>query len=403
MGLYLLVLSLVPFFAVLGGGGLSQLAVRYVASHLARGEDAEVPATVRSLWTIAMVGCLLVGFATLLLSLGLSTRVFGLVDLWKLALVLAPLVSVTVVQTLAADTYRGLSDIRSASLFGGPIASTLSLAGAVLLGVMFEHPTTVEALMVVLSATLVSASWGALAVRRRVRRLSAHPTTQAPYSAASLLRVSLPLMLSTALLLMLATMDLWVVGTKLPPADVAVYGIAVRTATLVGIPLLVVYGVLGPTIAQLHAANQHERLESALRATTALAAIPAVLLTVLFLLRGGDLLALIYGEPYRAGGHALAILSLGQSVAVMTGVCGLLMAMTGHQRLLLNISVCSLVITTAALFVVVPHQGILGAALVAASGLALHNLAMTIAAHRVTRIKTYMLWWPPHRSAWAAL
>lgn len=389
MGVYLLAASLVAFTALVACAGVNQLCIRYVAEHLATGDAAAARAALRALLVMGVVSAALgaVLFAGVVTALG--GRVYAGSGLGPLSLLLGLWVLVSAVQSLVADSFRGLADIRSASLHGGPVASLLVVAGLLLVITFGGDFSLAHAVLVAALAAAVSSAAGALALRRQVSRL---PRTDVERTARlrvpGVLGVALPLVLTTALLLVLGSADLWVLAISQPPAEVAVYGIAARTATLVGMPLLVIYGVLPPLIAGLHTRGEHERLQQLLRASAALAATPAVLLAAVFTVGGGPILGLVYGDHYRAGALPLALLSAGHAISVMTGVCGLVLAMVGHQRLLLLVTATSVVTTVAALLVTVPVWGTTGAAVVAALGLSGQNIVLLALTQRVVGVLT---------------
>jgi O-antigen/teichoic acid export membrane protein len=387
MGIYLLASSIVAFVALIAGAGVNQLCIRYVAEYLAQRKPGLARRALRALLRLGLV-CAAVGAVTFAAATAILVGPVGGSGLAPLSVLLGAWVLVTAVQALVCDSFRGLADIRAASLYGGPLASVLVVAGLFALLASGRGLEVDGALLITVGAAAVSAGGGGLALRRRVLRLPASTDAIDRLRAPSVLTVSLPLVLTTALLFVLGSADLWVLGASQPAADVAAYGVAARTATLVGMPLLIVYGVLPPFIAGMHASGDLAGLERLLRTTAMAAAAPAVLLAAVFAVAGGPVLALVYGEHYRAGALPLAVLSAGQAVSVVTGVCGLVLAMTGHQAVLWKITAGTVLGTVGILLLTVPAWGPQAAALVAAGGLAVQNLAMAVAARRLTGLST---------------
>ncbi len=388
MGTYLLASSIVVFVALIVGAGVNQLCVRYVAEYLAQGEPARARWALRALLRLGLV-CATGGAVSFAAVTTVLAGSIGGSELAPLGVLLGAWVLVTAVQALICDSFRGLADIRAASLYGGPLASVLVVAALLALLASGHAIGVAGAVLIAVVAAVFSAVGGALALRRRVQRLPAPPPAGVDrLRAPRVFRVSLPLVLTTALLLVLSSADLWLLGASRPAAEVAAYGVAARTATLVGMPLLVIYGVLPPLIAGMYARGDLARLERLLRTAAMAAAAPAVLLTALFAVVGGPILALVYGEHYRTGALTLAVLSAGQAVSVLTGVCGQVLAMTGHQAVLWKITAGTVLGTVALLVLTVPAWGAPAAALVAASGLAVQNLGMAMAARRLTGLST---------------
>ena len=389
MGAYLLASSLVTSAAVVAGAGINQVCIRYVAEHFAAGEPGLARHTLQTLLRLGLVVAVgsAIGFAAT--ADFLTGTLFNGVGIPQLGVLLGAWVFMLAAQTMVADGFRGLADIRSASLYGGPLTSALVVCALLAVLATGADLTVTEAVLLALAAAAVNVIPAALALYRRVRRLPwTSPAGLDRLRVPKVLSVSLPLVLTTVLLLVLAAADLWVLGAWWPAADVAAYGVAARTAVLVGMPLLVVYGVLPPFIAGLYASGERGRLERLLQASAMAATVPAGLLTAVFAVAGGPLLSLVYGEHYRSGGFALAILSVGHLLSVVTGVCGLVLAMTGHQDALLRITAVTVFATVGMLVLTVPTWGSHAAALVAAGGLAVQNIGMAVAARRLTGLST---------------
>jgi O-antigen/teichoic acid export membrane protein len=117
-------------------------------------------------------------------------------------------------------------------------------------------------------------------------------------------------------------------------------------------PLLVVNLVMPSTAAEMYAQGKTVQLERTLRAFSTLAGVPSLLVLVGFMLLGGPILGLVYGDkPIYQGPEAvlvLLILSAAKLVAVWAGSCGMVLQFTGHQTSMLRVSL----LTSPILFVV---------------------------------------------------
>lgn len=387
MGHYLLATSVVAAAAVLASAGVNQLCIRYVAEHLAAGEPGLARLALRTLlrWGTVLVAASTFAFAALAYALsGTRASTPGAV----LLAVLACWIFVSAVQALITDSLRGLRDLRAASLYGGPLTIGLVVLGLLVVVSSGASLTMGQAIMLGLAAAAANVCLAGVVLRRRVISMPLTTGTLARLRVTNVLAVSLPLVSTTALLLIFAAADLWVLGALQQADAVATYGVAARTAALVGMPLLVIYGVLSPHIAALHGRGEPERLHSLMQIAAGAASVPAAILTAVFISAGGPLLATVYGEHYRDGAFALAVLSAGQLASVVAGVCGLVLAMTGHQGVLLKITAVAVMTTVALLVLTIPVWGTRAAAVVAAGGLAAHNLAMVVAVRRLLGVST---------------
>lgn len=118
------------------------------------------------------------------------------------------------------------------------------------------------------------------------------------------------------------------------------------------------------------------------RATLAMALVlgPAILGCVFF---PEPLLRLAFGPAFVTAAPALAIMAVGQVTKLVTGPIGGLLAMSGHERWLLRLTVVSLVMLVGLALWLVPIWGLAGAAVAQAVPTAFRNIGAYIIALRV--------------------
>jgi O-antigen/teichoic acid export membrane protein len=386
---YLLAVSVVSLGALVGGLGLPQVVVRLVAQARATSRSSHVRSVLRTAFLIGVPAAVGAGLLYLVAAAVLDVAILaGNPGLGAVPWLVALWIAAATVSNLLVETFRGLGDIRTAAAVGGPVSAVLvlgALAGAALAAASVALS---DVIVMTVAATLAGVTIAVVVLRRVLARLPRE--NGEAVAAGSLLRIGTPLFGTGLLLFALTQADLWVVAAVLPAPDLASYAIATRIATLVGLPLLVTNGVLPPLVAELYSRGRRTELERALRKVTLLSAVPALCLAAIFSIAGRPLLDLVYGPHYTAGAGALALLAIGQVVNVCAGPCGLTLAMSGHQTLLVVITAVTGALTVLALLLAVPEYGLTGAALTAAGGLALQNLAMLVGARRATGMWTHL-------------
>lgn len=82
----------------------------------------------------------------------------------------------------------------------------------------------------------------------------------------------------------------------------------------------------------------------------------------------------LFGDEFLAAAPLLVVLSLGQMVNIATGSVGFLLLMSGHERTMKYITICSGTISIALLVFLSQSYGVLGAAWAMAIGMAIQNL-----------------------------
>jgi O-antigen/teichoic acid export membrane protein len=435
VGAYALSYSTAMVGGLVGGLGVSQVVVRYAAAARAAGDERAAARTVLRCVALGLAGAVAVAaaygaFAHDVLGSRLGSAAVPAVLVGALMIVLS-------VQTLVAECHRGLGDPRSAALFGGPAASALQVAALAAIWFARARIGLDTLVLLVVGVVGVAGAIGLVTLGRHLRRSvpagpsgSVQPSAAArpsasvqpsvpvqpsavacsdrggvivrmPRRAAGVLRgpgtaleptlgrmlvTSAPLLASVLLYAAFTQVDLWVLGMARDGADVGVYAVASRVASLVAMPTMVVNSALLPMIAELHVQGRPDELQRMLRLGAVVATVPALAATLVFAGFGGRLLELVFGSAYRDGAAVLVILAAGNAVTAWTGPGAATLAMCGQERLLLLISAVTGGLTVTAIAVVVPSTGPVGAASLAAGGLATQSVGLLVATRMTTGV-----------------
>lgn len=125
-----------------------------------------------------------------------------------------------------------------------------------------------------------------------------------------------------------------IAGYTLELNDAGVFSTAARLATLAGAPLMVISSIAAPdlgTALQGSDSAAIRAVERRLQRLTGAFLIASAALCLVYLLRGAQLMDLIFGVGYSAGHRVLVILSLGPLGSLWAGVAGLSLILAGEQ------------------------------------------------------------------------
>lgn len=394
LGTYFLAFSVISLGSVAGWLGLDQAGVRFVAESLGLGEYRRARQSVGKVVWFGLLGATGVGLAYLLVGDLIGERLFHSPALVAVTGLVAAWMAITSLQSLVASTFRGFHDIRLAAVFGASVSGIGLLPGGLMvlsLGfVLLLEGSSSLALVLLLAilAGITSALTAGLMLHRKTAALP--PRGEDDVRASEMLRVAWPLLVTNLTLFAITQVDIWILGAFRSSEEVAVYGAAARVVLLVAMPLQIMNAVVPPLIAEMYAQGRERALERTLRPMATLAGIPALVVLVGFILLGGPLLGLVYGEYFSAGARVLVLLSVGQIVSVWVGSCAITLAMTGRQALLMGITLSCGVATVLAGLALVGGYGSEGVAVAAAGGLALQNLLLWLAARYAIGIWTHL-------------
>jgi O-antigen/teichoic acid export membrane protein len=171
-------------------------------------------------------------------------------------------------------------------------------------------------------------------------------------------------------------LPLWLLGWFGNSHEVALYGAGAQLF----MALNLMFGVTAigamPSIIRLHARGERERLARFARGAALVSALPVAVSVAALVWFGPDLTSLIFGPDYRESGTVALLLCFGLLFQTLFGLNATLLVMTGSQlssSLVLLGGTLSLLVLTWVLYF---EAGVTGAALAAASVLALQNAAL---------------------------
>lgn len=375
VGVYFLILSIVPFATALGGMGLREAVVKLVADRIAEGHPGQARAVVGAAlrWTI-LGGAVVAGIFALGAGNWLGVDVFNVPHLGELAVAIGLLVGLMTISNQLAESFRGFHDIRMATVTNGLANSVLPavfVSYVFLTGSGMGLPGVVNMHLAALLLTLAMAGW---VLAGKLSRLGASES----HHDMSLRSLALPLMVADLSFILQARIALWIVAASLQSTDVALYGAAFRLVMLVATPLVLVNAVLPPIIAEMHTLGKRQELQRVLRGVAAVAALPSAMMFLLLAFFGRSILALVFGTYYGQAWAVLVILSVGQVVNALSGSCALTLMMTGQQKPLMVIALASAAFQAGLGIGLSKVLGLAGVALAVAGVLVLQNAVMVV-------------------------
>ncbi len=212
---------------------------------------------------------------------------------------------------------------------------------------------------------------------------------QAPRTR-ELAATSLPMLGSQMASTLSASAGLWVLGFLAGTESVGVFGAALRLATLSAMVSSAVNLVLPPHLAALHATGQRSEIETLMRRAASWSAGGVLLLFLAYLGFGRWILGGFFGPGFLPAYSPLLLLAGGHLVNVAAGSAGFLLQMTGHQRVLLKISLFTLLIGILLHLILISLWGVMGAAMAQFLFLFMKNACMVTACRRLLGIRTYI-------------
>ncbi len=370
MGVYSLGINIVFGMTLIATLGLPRTLSRYIARLRAVDSAGQVSALLR--WALPRVVFASTLGAGLIYATGpwLSDRWIAGPEVAKVVPWLAMLVVLQAPGLLLGETLRGFKAVTAWMLVTqgllslvrcATIVALLALGGGLLH--LFSAELGSHALVLVVLVVMV-----ARRLQKAPRGAVLEPALR--QEAASFARM---VFFHNIVIFLSSRADVLVLGIFLPGKSVGIYAIAVVVVGGLMMVLEALVAILGPVVSDLHARREQVALRQVyLRATHGCFAV-ACPLGVVLLVFAPHVLG-IFGPEFRAGAATLGVLLTGTLIFVLMGPAGMVLQMTGHQRLLLNLDVLKAVSTLVLMFLLIPHWGLVGAAFAVALPMAASGL-----------------------------
>ncbi|GJE01829.1 lipopolysaccharide biosynthesis protein [Methylobacterium isbiliense] len=196
-----------------------------------------------------------------------------------------------------------------------------------------------------------------------------------------------------------ADLGILCVAPFLPPAEVAVFGLCLKLALLVGYVVQVTQQMAVPDFAEARQAGDLTAMRRIVRRAMRLPTAATLAALAVVLLAGEPLLGL-FGPEFRQGVPVLAILIGSQLLRALAGPSAHLLTLTGAQGLNARLCVAALTVLVLANLALTPAFGVVGAALAVLASYAAWILGTAVTLRRLGEIRTDVLaLWPARMAA----
>lgn len=393
-GAYFVALTTIVILGSFGTLGMDQVVIRFLGPAAALGSRAGLRQTVGRCLVVVVATTLLVCLAFWWLTPFFFGQLLGVPVLATYAGLLAVFLFFATLQRQLAETFRGLNDLRMATLFGG--ARTSGIVNSVLIclvSVMLwaaGRLTLWTALITVSGASAVVVIAAASVLWWRLTQGS-HDDRAIPVQSLSFpgaIHEGWPLWLAGIITVLNNTGSAWLASALDTASHVALFGVAQRFVLLLITPMVVINAILPPIIVQLHGADQLRRMERIIKLMGGMVLLPSLILLALLAVAGRPLLHSLFGAYYQAAYPLMIILCVGQVINIATGAWQIVLPMTGNKRQILTTSVLALVTQFGVGVSLGYRMGVLGVAIGFCVSTVITNLVGMLLVHRKLGIWT---------------
>ena len=381
-GQYIFVLAMLWLLALPSMGGVLQLLTREVAAFKHAGEWALYRGVVRAAHAWVLLMALLV-LATYIVA-GPITGLMPVDGKWALlgiVILLVPLQSLHAVRngTIKGLGFPALAEMPTQAL--QPIILLLVFAVLAAFGVL-TAPWALWAQVGVAALTLGIASILFCRLRPQVAA-----DCEPAYRPRDWLMALLPFTLISLVGTFNTQIGIVLLGTLGTDEAVAVFRIGERGGRFVALSLGLVNMVISPHIVRTYREGNLQRLQQLSRQSARGAFMIALPISLILIVFGRPIIQFTFGEDYAGAYLPMVILVIGELFSVGFGSVGVLLSMSGNEKLTLWGQLAGLGVTGALAAILIPFYQAIGAAIAVVSGLVVWNIVLGYSVFRNLKIR----------------
>jgi O-antigen/teichoic acid export membrane protein len=297
-----------------------------------------------------------------------SLHIFNDPDLTVPLIIVLAVVVPQVFTQIHASAINGFRKIWQSNLVNETLSLLVTASGLVLLTLLNIEITIINVAVIYAASRLtvtltVSLYWHRLFRFTGKRSLQIRP----------MLIVGLPLMIVSATTLIANNADIVMIGWLSTTREVGFYSVASKLGLLTSFFHLLTASALAPKIASLNSENKKKEMQTMVQQITKGLIIIGIISLIIFAAAGNYILR-IWGDSFTVAYWPLIVISAGQFFNISTGVTGIILIMTGYEKLVGYVTLSSALINIALNLILIPSYGALGAAIATASTVTVENV-----------------------------
>lgn len=379
MGIFALSFTVLQIAAVFGQFGMDTVILKITGENSAKNNGASV---IQNAYVkIVMIVLLL----SLFISIGLywsspliATAVFDtptmILPLQWIALSVLPMA----ILAIHKEALRGLKEIISYSIFTTVSVPFIASIGLIVLLTVGNYSKEMP-VVAQIGSIIISAIFAVLIWRKKYKRVVSDSNQFSKnedfLTYTDIIKIAIPMMFASSLFLIMNWTDTLMLGIFRTQEEVGVYNVALKISMLTSITLMAINAIAAPKFSEMWGKKDINGLKKVVQQSSKMIFWSSLPILILFLLAPKFLLA-FFGDEFTIGATVLVILTIGQFFNAISGSVGTLLSMTGHQVIVQNVLIVSIVINIFLNYILVAPLGMVGVGIATATSTVIWNLLM---------------------------
>ena len=378
LGFYVLGITLVQIANILSQFGIDNGVVRYVAQHAAEGDVRRMRGTIiQALWVSFALSVVL--SVLLFLGAGFLAEVFNnpfLETVFRAFSVSIPFFTVMSMALWATQGFQTVKYTTYVQYVVRPLLNLVFIVVFYLFDVLVLGAVASYILSMALGAIL------SLYYLRRIFPALLDREVKPKFESRALFKASAPMIVANLTQQVNSWLALLVLGAFDSTRAVGIYDVAFRTAALSTLVLFAFNGIFSPMISSFHRRGLLQDLAYLYKDVSYWAFTGALAFFLTTALLARDIMTVL-GPLFVEGWPVIVAIAAAQLFSSSVGPTARVLAMTGHQRVVMFATLGSIATAAVLNLLLVPAFGIFGAAAATAVAVILVNMVTLLFVHRL--------------------
>lgn len=371
-GVYFLAITITTIASVIARIGLDNALLRFTAAGAAENDWVSIMGNYRLGITISSILSIIITAVLFISAPWLAVNLFSKPELIQPLSWMVLAVFPMTLFLLHVELLKGLKHIFESQMIQGMVLPLVNILGLYPLVILWEINGSVFSYIIAVTTSAIISLWLWWRIEEVNRKSSGGSFSYKPL-LASCTHLFPADILNRAIIPWLPYMLL---GYWVSSDDVGVFGVSIRTAMLISFVLIAVNSILAPKISALYRREAYVELEKLIKQTTLMLIFIGLIFSIVLIAFAENILNL-FGDEFTAGTTVLVILVIGQFVNVACGSVGYLLIMSGNEKSYRNCTLVSAMVLVVCGVILIPMEGIVGAAITSSLALVVFNIIAT--------------------------
>ncbi|MCU7842299.1 MAG: oligosaccharide flippase family protein [Candidatus Thiodiazotropha sp. (ex Monitilora ramsayi)] len=371
VGIFVIALSILVISSTIARWGFDQATLKLVASNLVGDHQENVRLIVKFARNVVLTSSTIGMVVLILLSEWLALLFFDSRSMSHVIIILAFAMIPFSLSVLFAEALRGMKRIGSYSMLHGALIPLFSILALIFLRIWVDDIITgayaylIASLITMFVGISIWAKFTPTPEASQSKRLDSN-------NRQELLSISPALAWISIISVAMSFTETFILGIFHHESDVGLYAAALRLALLLNFIIIAFNSILAPNYASLYKKGDLQTMQSLTRNSILVMlgiTLPMALVFILF----PDAVLSIFGEEFLDAASALILLTVGQLINVLSGPVGILLQMTGREKVFRNNVLIASIATLSSSLLLIPSYAVIGASISAVFGIFLLN------------------------------